>query len=115
ILTSRQPADFTPHVSRSLDYLTDSTFFRGRFVVVGSYGTILQSDVLGAELKVSLEGTGIRLTASGEPGEQYRLQASSDLVNWVTLQSLSLPDGTATYLDPALPPGPHRFYRLVAP
>jgi hypothetical protein len=115
IVSSRDAIDFSRRVSRTVDFLIGATFFRGRFVAVGYDGTLLQSDRLGAELALTLAPAGIRVTAVGEPGEEYGLQRSEDLSTWETLQRLVLPDGTGTVLDPAGPGPARRFYRLAAP
>ena len=51
------------------------------------------------------------LTITGIPG-QYILQASSDLTNWTTISTNSVPSlGTAQLLDPNASSFPHRYYR----
>src|SRR5262249_32704985 len=113
IATSRNPVHFVPRVSRTQESLMGTAFFRGRLIAVGRGGTILQSDRLGAHLRVALDPAGIRLAADGEPGEQYRLQGSDDLATWVLLQSMTLTNGTSSLVDPTQGRVPYHFYRLA--
>jgi len=57
----------------------------------------------------------LNLPAQITPGFPYRLQASSNLVNWINL-STNTPGATPfTFPDPLGPAFPGRFYRLVTP
>jgi uncharacterized repeat protein (TIGR01451 family) len=49
----------------------------------------------------------------GEPSEHYRIQASQDLVNWVTLTNLIPANGPLPFVDPDAAYLPQRFYRAV--
>ncbi|MCC7375713.1 MAG: hypothetical protein IT581_13735 [Verrucomicrobiales bacterium] len=50
---------------------------------------------------------------SGLLGRQYRLQASSNLVNWEDSLLASPANGVVTFRDPMAPGRPQRFYRAV--
>lgn len=45
------------------------------------------------------------------PGENYALEASEDLVNWVSLGNLAATNHSMWVADPATSAFPHRFYR----
>lgn len=48
-----------------------------------------------------------------EPNRPYIIRASSDLLNWTDLATISSPTGRATFTDPD-PPAGMRFYQAVA-
>jgi hypothetical protein len=56
-----------------------------------------------------------QLVLKGGRGFQYDLQASSNLVNWATVATLSVTNisGTAPFADPAATNFTRRFYRAV--
>ena len=50
------------------------------------------------------------------PGESYLLQASTNLVDWVTLRTVKAnSDGVIDYEDPNSAAYPARYYRLTEP
>jgi hypothetical protein len=57
----------------------------------------------------------VQLVLKGGRGFQYDLQASSNLVNWATVATLSVTNisGTASFADPAATNFTRRFYRAV--
>jgi uncharacterized repeat protein (TIGR02543 family) len=64
----------------------------------------------------SLEGLsdqGFRLTLTGEFGAAYRIDGSTDLVQWTPLGTITNTYGTVQFTDPAATNTPHRFYRAV--
>jgi len=66
-------------------------------------------------LKPYVSGGVLNLPAQLTPGYPYRLLASSNLVNWISL-STNTPGATPfTFSDPVGPVYPGRFYRLVTP
>jgi hypothetical protein len=60
-----------------------------------------------------LSNGAFQFTFSGPPGNSYLIQASSNLVNWVTLQTNGAFSGTATFTDTAATNFGYRFYRGV--
>jgi hypothetical protein len=52
------------------------------------------------------------LFVSGNPGT-YRVQASSDLVNWALVTTTATASGGFTWIDPVSTTSPRRFYRTV--
>ncbi len=54
----------------------------------------------------------VRLQINSRPGKTYALEASTDLVNWLPLQTNSAADCAMEFLDAASPPS-RRFYRAM--
>ncbi|MCX8090587.1 MAG: proprotein convertase P-domain-containing protein, partial [Verrucomicrobiae bacterium] len=56
----------------------------------------------------------VQATLSGEPGQTYVIEASTNLLNWTPLVTNTLPgSGTAKFNDLTAPAFGHRFYRAV--
>ena len=53
-----------------------------------------------------------QFTVSGEPGLRFRLEASTNLTDWVPLEVLPGTNGTLQYADPASINLDRRFYRV---
>ncbi len=67
----------------------------------------------GARLTLTLLPGGLKqVTSTGEPGLDYELQASSDLVAWERLVDFRMTATPAVYIDPASAGISPRFYRL---
>jgi hypothetical protein len=60
-----------------------------------------------------LSGGVLQVSMMGLAGQTYLIQASTDLVNWTTLTTLTLTNGTGQFTDPATASYPQRFYRAV--
>lgn len=56
---------------------------------------------------------GFKLQWQGAPGVTCRLDASTNLLNWLTLLSTNTPDGLGVYVDADSLVLPRRFYRLT--
>ena len=54
-----------------------------------------------------------RMELRGEVNKNYYLEASSDLQNWVIIQTNVLHAATATLIDPTAPQHQYRFYRAT--
>lgn len=69
----------------------------------------------GASLSARMEpGSTFVISGSGAPGEAYRLETSSDLVEWSPLVTLVVSgSGLFSYRDETAPGVPMRFYRLI--
>jgi hypothetical protein len=52
---------------------------------------------------------------SGTAGQTYILQASSDLVNWVSISTNAPNASPFLWIDPNAANFPHRYYRVIAP
>jgi hypothetical protein len=97
------------------------TYGNGTFVAVGAGGTILQSGLAPDSRPIFVRGDTQRLsdgsfkmTIAGPAGSPLLIEASVDLINWVTLTTLANENGTVRFLDPS-PGGYKRFYRARSP
>jgi hypothetical protein len=86
------------------------------FIGVGAYGAICESDpVIGRFISGTVLSSGaFQATFEGLISESYRIQRSSNLVEWTLISVISPPTGTQTFIDP-IAPGPRSFYRSVTP
>jgi subtilisin family serine protease len=102
-------------------------FAAGVYVVEvrNSYGTVTSSSATVTVGSFSpgrpvlsgsvLAGGRFHLVMTGSPGVVYRIEASSDLIHWTSLATLSSPSGMAEFTDTAAPTHARRFYRAVTP
>jgi len=51
------------------------------------------------------------LQIAGGAGQRYQIEASTDLLNWTDLVTLTNTSGTVQFLDSAAATFPQRFYR----
>ena len=72
---------------------------------------IVQAGHLAACLPAS--GSPLELTLTGQAGETYRIEVSSDLVQWSTLSTNKLGSEPVVVLDPQVGSYQRRFYRAV--
>ena len=57
----------------------------------------------------------LRLVLSGAPGSSVTILRSSDLMNWVSLTTLTNTSGTVQYTDGTATNAPQWFYRATSP
>jgi hypothetical protein len=80
-------------------------------------GSVIINLVASYQLQIdtsNLNGSGTKLTMGGEPNEQCEIQASTDLVNWVNLGSVTADQsGIIQFVDSAAKNYPNRFYRVL--
>ena len=74
---------------------------------------ILQAGNLTGQLQSA--GRPMQWTLSGQAGETYRVEVSSDLVHWSVLTNQTIGAGPVLVVDPAAPLSKQRFYRAVSP
>ena len=93
----------------------------GRFVVVGGsgHGLIAQSGIVPPMQPtigvVALPASGVaQISLSGEPGQTYAIQASTNLTDWTTITNLTLAGSSGAFEDLLGPSGYRRFYRAMA-
>ena len=55
------------------------------------------------------------LTRYGDAGLSYTLQASTNLVDWIPIQTYISTNSTMTVVDPTATNYNYRFYRAVTP
>ncbi len=83
--------------------------------VTGSAGTVKYvqqaTPPLGLKVKAGLTNNLIQFSVTGEAGRFYAVEASTNLVDWVTITNLVNATGTASFVDPAQGTHPVRFYR----
>ena len=60
---------------------------------------------------VILPGGGFQFTLDGTPGFNYNIQASANLVDWLTIGTLTNSSGTIIFTDTNAPLYPNRSYR----
>ena len=53
-------------------------------------------------------------TLSGQPGYEYFIQVSPDLINWSTITTLMNTNGIVSFTDPGYSGYNQRFYRAIA-
>lgn len=79
---------------------------------IGSAGRMKR--VSNAFLKpTQLSGAGLDLLLMGETGRIYRIDASANLRDWLTLGTVSLTNSTQPFVDASAPNFDRRFYRAV--
>jgi hypothetical protein len=115
LYTSEDGTNWTSHLFLA-DNLTfyDVAYGGGTCVAVGTGSAILQS----ADLRVpyltgapSVAGNGFAVSATGEVGRGYRLQASPDLATWSDVLFYTNAQYTMRWVDPGSPTNSQRFYR----
>jgi len=97
--------------------LLGCAFLNGRFDVVGSSGTLLESDVVPVLFTVQLKrtsNTGV-FTIDGPAGNSFRLQSCTNLTTagWADVVTLTNSTGIITWTN--VLSGSPRFYRAVSP
>ncbi|OAI43434.1 hypothetical protein AYO41_00045 [Verrucomicrobia bacterium SCGC AG-212-E04] len=84
----------------------------------GGAGNVFRVD-LGVQARIqslALTAGGPKVSALGEPGRTYFLQANNDLTAaWTTISGplVAAPDGTFSFTDPGTPVPSQRFYRAA--
>jgi hypothetical protein len=72
---------------------------------------------VGQQLKLTgaatLSGGVFQFTLSGNPGLAYRIQQSTNLMDWITLKTITNASGAVSFQDPGPSQQPHRFYRAM--
>jgi hypothetical protein len=89
--------------------------YRGSLLAAGDYSAIAQSENFAPALTGTPRSGGFELTVAGETGRSYRVQATTDLVNWTELGSLTWSPSNILYLDATAPNFEMRLYRVVSP
>ena len=75
----------------------------------------LQSDKIGPRLELLSATQPFAFNVIADPGENGRVEASTDLVTWTTLTNFASATGTNQFTDVAAPNFERRFYRAVTP
>jgi hypothetical protein len=101
-------------------YLFSIAYGKNRFVALGYYGTTVQSSVVPSGQPamgpvVLLSSGGLQLTVIGLAGQTYPIEASTNLMDWLTITNITLTDTTGQIIDPLAQQFGQRFYRAVLP
>ena len=121
VLTSTNFADWSPIGTITSKSLEGAATQNGQLVVVGFEGSILRSQVVPVTTPVNfisfLQSAGYNIfSVDGTVDQQFTLDSSTNLVNWVTgpLLNLIYGDGTLIFYQslPAAPAGA-QFYRCT--
>ena len=120
ILSSPDAVNWTNRNSGVSVGLWGITSGNGTFVAVGEDGAILQSGYVGPPRLTAprlMSNGSFGLTASGELGQSYRLQATTSLgtPNWTDIASFTQTDESQSVQDPQAASHGIRFYRVIAP
>jgi len=95
----------------------DFTLFNGapinRIVRLNGSSSAAIPTVLSALPVVTSAGGPVTVTFSGEPGRVYNIEASTNLVNWTVITTVTNSIGTIPVLDPNALGLQRRFYRIV--
>ena len=67
------------------------------------------------EAVVAVQPTGLRLVAQVEPGRDYRIQGTTNLLQWTDLHGFLSTGTTYEFTDPPVSDRSIRFYRVVSP
>ena len=98
--------------------LFKSAFVNGRFLVLGGYGTILESDSLVPPLALQARATPgeIHLEVSAIPGSSFRVLGSTNLLTsgWQEIAVFTNASAVTSFND-ATTNRSQRFYRIVSP
>ena len=73
---------------------------------------VVPASSIGLEAVGRAPGGELILRVTGEPGREYILEASADLVTWVAVKTFTLSDATSEMVDAEARPWPRRFYRV---
>jgi hypothetical protein len=77
--------------------------------------------VIPAAVPITIGGAGIlpngqfQFTISSAAGQSFRIEAGTNLLNWITLATLTNTTGSTQFIDPAAAGFPRRFYRAATP
>ena len=117
IFTSTDLLTWTPRAARTFENFHRVAFLNGQLVTIGNRGTVLQSGRFLTEPVPPRwqPGVGFTFGLQGVFGQSYRVETSTDLINWVPLLEFTHQFETTTFTDTNALQNPLRFYRVVEP
>lgn len=117
IFTSMDLVSWTRRASHTFENLHGVAYLDGKLIVIGNRGTVLQSWRFVAEFEppAFALGTGLQLPFKGVLNRAYRLQATTNLVNWIDLATFTNQVERSVFTDADALQYDRRFYRLVQP
>lgn len=99
-------------------YLYGNAFLNNRFDVVGSGGTIIESDTILPlfDIQIHLQSTTNWLTVFAPPGSSFHIQTTTNLVmpDWIDVASYSNASPITQWTNTAVSMGQH-YYRAISP
>ena len=107
----------TAPLSGSLTNTVASTATATDFVAANNNGTALSARVVTGIYPIPtisgarLPGGEFQLQFVTIPGSDYTIEASTNLVEWITLLTTNTPSGNVSFTDPDTTNHPVRFYR----
>jgi hypothetical protein len=94
-------------------------FGQASYVIVGNKGTILQSTSTNAQamplISCSMSNTTLNLNAIAQPGYTYRIQFSTNLLNWSDEFVFTSTQNVTSFSDTGASTNSSRFYRIKTP
>lgn len=118
VLTSPDGITWTPRNVGATggQNLYGSAFLNSRFDIVGSGGTVIESDVIAPLFDVQIHRDGRWLTAFAPPGSNFRIQACTNLAApvWIDATSFNNVSAVTQWTNNATSLNP-LFYRAVSP
>jgi hypothetical protein len=119
VLTSTNGTNWVIHNSGTMNELFGAGYGQNTFFLVGEGGEILQSGVVpppGPPLSPVPGWTNgvFSLNLSAPLGGQWELQASTDLLNWTSLGTITITNIPMPFVDTGARNFQQRFYRAVS-
>ncbi len=117
IFTSPDGVSWAPRISNTGNTLYGIAYGNGQFVIGGDYGTILQSEQTLPRMTAipGLPDGVAHVLVTGLPEQNYPIQASTNLSDWVALTNVVLTNGVGQFSDPSATNFSQRFYRAALP
>ena len=116
IVSSPDGVDWRSHPSGTQYLLEDIAYGNGRFVAVGNGNAILSTPpLIMLDPMPDLANSQPQFKISATPGQSCRIQASTDLTNWLTLTHILCADGVGQFVDLSATNFSQRFYQAVSP
>ncbi|MBI3853371.1 MAG: immunoglobulin domain-containing protein [Verrucomicrobia bacterium] len=101
-----------------IEWSGDATGTNNPLIVVMNQSKTIMADFTGRPgLTVAAEGLdeqGLHLMLTGDAGGHYRIDVSTNLLDWIALLSLTNNAGTVPFIDPSATNSSLHFYRAVA-
>jgi probable HAF family extracellular repeat protein len=98
----------------SADGINDAGQITGSgYTTKGIYHAFLLTPAVTLTASPGLTNGKFMLTVQGAPGQHFAIQASTNFVNWTSLNTNTLVSASTNWLDADVPTNNYRFYRAV--
>jgi hypothetical protein len=119
-LASADGLNWSAPASGFSDALRGIVWNGNRFVAVGDYGAVYQSGGFNTTVptisKVARADGALAFHFSAEPGRVYRVQSSTDLLEWSDAsEDLNAGAGSLAFADNPMTAATRKFYRVMLP